>query len=156
MVKSAPATGREKPRVLYIVRNFPQISQTFIRSEIEALQDDYDISVISLSEPNVPYKRCVPFRRIADPATIREVIEELRPHVVHSHYLNQAEIFEALIEGGLQVPFTIRAHSFDTLEEESEIARRASRVVNHDLCLGILSFPFTRPLLENAGIVGEN
>jgi hypothetical protein len=145
----------EKPRVLYIVRNFPQISQTYIKSEIEALQHDYDISVVSLSEPNVPYKRCVPFRRTSDPRAIQEVIEEFRPHVLHSHYLNQTEIFQALIERGLGVPFTIRAHSFDTLSDDSQIANRASPIINHELCLGLLSFPFTRPLLERAGIRRE-
>jgi glycosyltransferase involved in cell wall biosynthesis len=154
--RNEPATVKEKPRVMYIARNFPQISQTYIRSEIEALQAEYEISVISVSEANVAYKRCVPFRKIADPAMIREAIEEFRPHILHSHYLNQSEVFEALIvQQGLNTPFTIRAHSFDTLARDSAMAQRAASVINHDLCLGILSFPFTRPLLENAGIRGE-
>jgi Glycosyl transferase family 2 len=149
-----PETG--KPRVMYIVGAFPQISQTYIRSEIEALQGEYEISVIALSEPNVPYQGCVPFRRMADPAMIREAIEEFRPHVLHGHYLNRSEIFEALIRReGLNVPFTIRAHSFDTLAKGSGFAARAASVVNNDLCLGVLSFPFTRPLLEKAGIRPE-
>ncbi|HKQ04903.1 MAG TPA: hypothetical protein VJ464_07210 [Blastocatellia bacterium] len=154
--RGTQAAEKERPRVMYIARNFPQISQTYIRSEIEALQADYEISVISVSEANVPYKRCVPFRKIADPAMIREAIEEFRPHLLHSHYLNQSEILAALIDQGwLNTPFTIRAHSFDTLARDSEMARRAAAVINHDLCFGILSFPFTRPLLENAGIRGE-
>lgn len=149
-------TGAKKPRVMYLVRNFPQISQTYIRSEIEALQDQYEISVITLTKPNVPYKRCVPYREMSSPGEIREAIEEFRPDVLHSHYLNQSEIFAALIEQeSLSVPFTIRAHSFDTLTGDSAIARKAAAVVNHELCLGILCFPFTRPLLERAGIRGE-
>lgn len=144
-----------KPRVMYVVRNFPQISQTYIRSEIEALQADYEISVVTLTKPNVPYARHVPFREIADPHEVREAIQQFRPDVLHSHYLNQCEIYEALLERGLETPYTFRAHSFDTLTGESALARRAATVINHELCLGVLTFPFTRPLLERAGIRGE-
>ncbi|MEA2720183.1 MAG: hypothetical protein QOJ39_2047 [Candidatus Eremiobacteraeota bacterium] len=146
---------RSKPRVMYIVRNFPQISQTYIRSEIEALQADYEISVITLTNPNVPYTRCVPFRMMSDPAEVWEAIEDFRPDVLHSHYLNQSEMYEPLIARGLNVPFTIRAHSFDTLTGDSPLARQAAPVINHELCLGVLSFPFTRPILEAAGIASE-
>ena len=143
-------------RVLYLVRNFPQISQTYIRSEIEALRTEYEIAVVTLTKPNVPYKRAVPFRLIEDPEKIREAIAEFRPHVLHTHYLNQAAIFQILIEQkGLGIPFTIRAHSFDVLGGDSPMARKAAPIVNHDLCLGVLSFPFTRPLLEQAGILPD-
>ena len=37
-------------RVLYLVHHFPQISETYIRSEIEAVEDECDIRVISLHE----------------------------------------------------------------------------------------------------------
>jgi hypothetical protein len=142
-------------RLMYIVRNFPQISQTYIRSEIEALRDEWEISVVTLTKPNVPYRRHVPFREIADPAEIREAIEEFRPDVLHSHYLNQADTYAALIAQGLRVPFTFRAHSFDTLGPGAELVRRAVPVLNHELCLGVLSFPFTRPFFEAAGVRPE-
>lgn len=149
------AAAAQKPRVMYIVRNFPQISQTYIRSEIEALQDEYEIAVVTLTNPNVPYRRHVPFRQISDPAEVREAIAEFRPDVLHSHYLNQCEIYEALIAQGLDVPFTFRAHSFDTLTGESGLAARAAPVLNHELCLGVLTFPFTRPIFERAGAPSE-
>jgi glycosyltransferase involved in cell wall biosynthesis len=146
----------QRRRILYIVRNFPQISQTYIRSEIEALRGENDICVITLSKPNVPYLNCFPFRQIEEPAAIREAIEEFRPDVLHSHYLNLAGTIQALIDQeGVRIPFTIRAHSFDTLMGDSALARAAAPVVNHELCLGLLSFPFTRPLLEKAGIRPE-
>lgn len=142
-------------RVMYVVRNFPQISQTYIRSEIEALRDDWEISVVTLTKPNLPYARCVPFRVIADPAEIREAIEEFRPDVIHSHYLNQADTLSALIAQGVTVPFTFRAHSFDTLGPGAELVRHAAPLIAHRQCLGVLTFPFTRPIFEAAGILPE-
>jgi hypothetical protein len=151
---AAPPKG-ETPRVMYLVRNFPQVTQTYIRNEIEALKGDHDIRLISLTRPNVPYRRHIPFEQIADPALIRERIEEFRPHVLHSHYLANAEVFERLIDDhGLATPFTFRAHSFDAMGTP-EIARRAARVVGHELCLGVLAYPFTQPLLERAGIAPD-
>lgn len=152
---SAPAksaTPQAKPRVMYIVRNFPQVTQTYIKNEIEALWDEYEISLISLTHPNVPYKRHIPFQRIEDLGLIREQIEEFRPGVLHCHYISNAPTFDALIrEHGLQTPFTIRAHSYDAMAS-SAFAERAEPVINHELCLGVLAYPFTRPLLEGAGI----
>jgi hypothetical protein len=70
-----------------------------------------------------------------------------------------------------QIPFTVRAHSFDSLwqEEKSPFdvtrffsefysprhVRKAVQLVNDDLCLGILAFPFARPRFEKAGIRGD-
>ena len=43
-------------RVTYVVRNFPQASQTYIRSEIEAVVDRYDVSVVTTGTPKAPYR----------------------------------------------------------------------------------------------------
>lgn len=150
-----PPAAMARPRVMYLVRNFPQVTQTYIKNEIQALQADHDISLISLTHPNAPYRRHIPFQQISDPALIREQIEEFRPHVLHSHYLPNTEVFGALIrDHGLTTPFTFRAHSFDAMGSP-DIARQAAAVINHELCLGVLAYPFTRPLLEGAGIAPD-
>jgi len=141
-----------KTRVMYIVRNFPQITQTYIRSEIIALQDDYDISVVTMRKPNIPYLNPYPFREISDLNLLKEAVEDFRPQVLHGHYLDQAHVFADLHAMGVTVPFTLRAHSFDALSADSAMARAAAPIINEDYCLGILSFPFTRPLLVAAGI----
>ena len=41
-----------KPRVLYVLWTFPQLSQTYIKNEIEALTDKYDINVFTAQEPD--------------------------------------------------------------------------------------------------------
>ena len=44
-----------KIRVLYLVKQFPQISETYIRSEIEAVSDECDVRVITFLEADAPY-----------------------------------------------------------------------------------------------------
>jgi hypothetical protein len=147
-----------KRRVLYLLYHFPQISETYVRSEIEAVLQTCEVRVISLNRANAPYRNHVPFTQTDDPAVIREVIEEFRPDVLHTHWLQQIPTlayFAGVYENVLakkQVPFTVRAHSFDVLDAGSPWLREAAPLVNSDLCLGVLSFPFTRPLLERAGI----
>lgn len=34
-----------KPRIAYLLRSYPQISQTYIKTELEAVRDDYEIEI---------------------------------------------------------------------------------------------------------------
>jgi hypothetical protein len=150
-----------KLRVMYIVHHFPQISETYIRSEIEALAQDCDIRVISLHQAKAPYANSAPFQQMEDPDEILTAIDEFQPHVLHSHWLLQTRIlayFGGYFSGSSvrrNIPFTIRAHSFDVLDHGGKYIREAAPMVNSDLCLGIIAFPFTRPLLSAGGIRGE-
>src|SRR5215203_4360556 len=85
-----------KLRVLYVVDQFPQISETYIRSEIEAVSPECDIQVISLREAGAPYHNAVEYRVLRDAGSIREVISEFRPHVLHGHWLQQTRILAYL------------------------------------------------------------
>jgi hypothetical protein len=155
---------------MYILREYPQISQTYIKSEVEVIQDEYEIALISTRKVDIPYKNHAPFRYMDNPVKIREAIEEFRPHLLHTHYLIQTQILGELSKQ-TNIPFTVRAHSFDAIRPgrksifdfiysskrdyiPSQI-RKAVPFINDDLCLGILTFPFTRPLLERAGIHSE-
>jgi glycosyltransferase involved in cell wall biosynthesis len=155
-----------KTRVLYVVRGYPQISQTYIKNELEAVWGDYDVSIVSLKPPDLAYSKHFPYRR-ARTEEVREIVEEVRPDVIHTHYLNQLPIVGpvALATG---TPFTVRAHSFDVLVlrhggllhrvRERVRPGKAAKVrgslgyLSEDLCLGALVLPFTRPLLEAAGV----
>ena len=143
-----------KPRIMYIVHEFPQISQTYIRAELEALIEDYEISVISIHDPDIAYKEHVPFRKITDIGRMREAVEEFKPDILHSHWLQQIR-YLAPLSRETGVPYTIRAHSFDSIRANGippRYMRDAVRHFNSDNCLGILAFPFTRALFEKAGI----
>jgi glycosyltransferase involved in cell wall biosynthesis len=145
-------------RVLYLVHHFPQISETYIRTEIEAVGTECDVRVIALHQADYAHKNHVPYQVTEDPNVIREQIEEFRPDVLHCHWLDQVPTL-AYFAGccgssptRCQTPFTVRAHSFDTLGADEEFLKSLTPILNGDLCLGVLAFPFSRPILERAGI----
>ena len=51
-----------RPRVLVLVREFPQISQTYIKNELETLARDYELRIIALGPANVAEPEHLPFR----------------------------------------------------------------------------------------------
>jgi glycosyltransferase involved in cell wall biosynthesis len=143
-----------KPRILYIVKNYPQLSQTYIKNEIKALRNDYEIHIVALSSPNVPDPDHFPFRKISDQAGLVAAVRELKPQILHSHYLVFADLLAAVAtETG--TPFTIRSHSFDTIVTGNAMPRHLremGRLLGTDLCLGVLCFPFVRPQLQALGV----
>ena len=157
-----------KPRVMYVLSQYPQISETYIKTEIDALRDDYEIRVISIDGADLPYKNCYPYRQISDPAQICEAIEEFRPHVLHAHWIIFNTRTLADMARKTNTPFTIRAHSFDSIWKKPPLLDRvrgknlapthildAVPLVNDDLCLGVLAFPFVLPHFEKVGMRGD-
>ncbi len=140
----------DKIRVMYVVSEFPQISQTYIRTEIEAIRGECDVLVIGLGKPNLAYRNPAPHRILTKRHLILDAIEEFRPHVLHSHYLYNLGIL-SYIARKTGIPYTVRAHSFDVLPEPAKQIRDAVPLLNDELCLGVLTFPFTRPALERIG-----
>ena len=83
-------------RILYILAEYPQISQTYIESELKAIRDDCEVRLISLKKPNLTYSGHSKYRCLTDPDQICEVIDDFRPNVLHSHYLTQTEFVASL------------------------------------------------------------
>lgn len=153
--------------MLYVLKDYAQVSQTYIESEIRALAEDYDLRVVALHRPDVATVDAFPHEHVGAERNgterLDEIVREFRPHVLHAHYLSSCELLLALARRH-DLPFTIRAHSFDVmiappkpknLRAEQRRMRRNARLANDERCLGVLSFPFTRPLLEAAGLRGE-
>lgn len=159
-----------KTRVMYLLWGYPQSSQTYIKTELETVRENYDIKILSThqSEADAPYRNHMPYEHIEDTASLRRAIEEFRPDVLHAHWLHQLETVGELAKL-TDTPFTLRSHSFDTLMRDQPKKSRfhlGSRkkeslpwrvrdsvsYANDDLCLGILCFPFSRPLFEQAGV----
>lgn len=161
-----------KLRILYIVETYPQISQTYIKSEVEAIGEEYEVDIISLQKPDLAYNNHRAYRRLADSIRISEAIDEFRPDVLHTHYLTLTS-FVADLAKKKNIPFTVRTHSFDTCWATRftslrgrvrrhfpkaglpPFVRRAVPLVNADLCFGILAFPFLRAYLERSGFQAE-
>ncbi len=162
-----------KARIAYLLRSYPQISQTYIKTELEAVRDDYEIEITCLKPANFAYTHHAPYRILAEASAIRERIEAFAPAAMHIHFLNQLERVGPLARQ-LGIPFTVRAHSFDSLAlrprglgsrlahrlsaegrarlRKDGAIRRAVAWLNDEHCLGALIFPFARPLLEAAGV----
>lgn len=172
------ASTRIKPKVLMVLKEYPQISQTYIKTEIEALEKDYDLTIVTRRGPDVPYKNHRPFRQVERLEEIREIAEDVKPDVLHTHYLVELPYIGDLAQATGR-PFTVRAHSFDTIAlrrknlrgrakqyaawlrwgapplEKTEKFRKGLRAMESDYCLGVLSFPCTRPWLEAVGVPGK-
>ncbi|MBW4647120.1 MAG: hypothetical protein KME06_00235 [Kastovskya adunca ATA6-11-RM4] len=162
----------KKASVMYIIRGYPQISQTYVKTELEAIHDDYDVTIVSRKPSNVPYQNHFPYHHLTKQDAIRELVEQVKPDVIHTHYLNQLEFVGSLAEK-MGIPFTVRSHSYDTmalrkknwkgrirevLERNTPQFQKVAKIkqnlhwANHELCLGILSFPFARQYMEKAGV----
>lgn len=171
---SASGSNANKMRVLYVLWTFPQLSQTYIKNEIEALADDYDIDVVALKKPNLPYETRQSYSTEPKLSGIVDKIRAFRPHVLHTHWLNMAPVMERLAKK-TGIPYTIRAHSFDILGRAERYSRADAflkwlkgkpnfrgfapeHVVNNlnaPWCLGALTYPFARTRLEEAGVAPD-
>jgi glycosyltransferase involved in cell wall biosynthesis len=143
---------------MYIVECYPAITETYIQSEIDALRDDYEIRISALQKAEYPNQSHHPSYEIADPARMLEAIEEFRPHVLHTHWLVNVPLLGELARR-TGVPFTVRAHSFDGIWNETEgippLIIDLTSILNSDLCLGVIGFPFMRKNFERAGLRSE-
>jgi hypothetical protein len=138
-------------RVLYILKQYPQLSETYVKAEIEAIREDCTVLVVGLANADLPYKNHAAYRIEADWGRIEEIIREFRPHVLHSHWLYNLWTMEHFARK-TNTPYTIRAHSFDVLIDPVKHFKGSAHLINDDLCLGVLTFPFGRAPLEQAGI----
>jgi glycosyltransferase involved in cell wall biosynthesis len=138
-------------RIMYVLHGYPQASQTYIKTELEAVSRDYDVRIVSTHQEEVtaPYRNHLPYDFEPDLDRVRGLIEDFRPHVLHSHHLREIKRVAGLArETG--VPFTIRSHSFDVLRKPKRISN-VMELIEDDLCLGIIAFPFAAPLFVERG-----
>jgi hypothetical protein len=144
-----------KPRVLYVLVQYPQLSETYIRAEIAAIEAGFDVEIISLTPADYPYRDFFPFKLLSTREAIQREIERFRPHVLHTHWLHtQLELVIGLARDN-DTPFTVRAHSFDTLFAPPGVPGALAHAVeglNSELCLGVLALPFSVQNLIRAGI----
>ena len=139
-------------RVLTILERYPQLSETYISTELRTLWARHDVSIIALQPPDLAQQEHLPYQLIRrDHARLLEAARSLRPQVLHSHYLVQAPRMHRVAEA-LRVPYTIRTHSYDILRASPDELRAWAGYVNDERCLGILAFPFLKPRLVEAGM----
>ena len=145
-------------RISYLVLQYPQLSESYASTEMRAVQPEYELDVISLRPADVESEAAVPFVIEGDETKILERMRAFRPDVIHTHWLGNHLGLACRVARKLDVPLSIRAHSFDVLwawpprkRLERWFARReTSKPIAQNLdflrseaCLGILTFPFS-------------
>lgn len=143
-----------RPRVLCLLQRYPQLSETYVKTELEALAPDFALEILGCHPVDLPDPEHLPFELAESWHEVVNAIRAFKPRVIHSHYLVFADfVFQAAVLTG--VPFTIRAHSFDTAWPEGDPIpphlAALGPIASHALCLGILAFPYSLPTLERAG-----
>ena len=155
-----------KPKVMYILGHYPQISETYIQAEIEAVSEQYEVIIIALNDVNnddsiTQYKHHNPYIVAEGFDRLCYAIEMFKPQLLHTHWLIRLSIVSAAAKK-YDIPFTMRAHSFDTMPSSSpnsnsfqwhKIAQKViPQTTQNELCLGVLAYPFSRPYLESNGV----
>lgn len=145
-----------KPRVLYVLQEYPQVSETYIANELEALWDACEIRIVARTEASAGYRNHFPFTLIPreDRDRLYAFAEAFRPDLVHAHYLHNAVTAHNLAVR-LRAGFTLRLHSFDVLKPKAETLPLSVQAINARACLGALTFPFTVERMLAAGVRPE-
>jgi glycosyltransferase involved in cell wall biosynthesis len=100
----------ERVRVLYLLFQYPQLTESYVRWEIDYMRRrGVEIEVwTELSETPAPFETDVPIHR----GRVEDAIARFRPHLAHVHWLNVVpRVRDAVMRAGL--PITARGHSFD-------------------------------------------
>lgn len=139
-------------RVLVVLERYPQLSETYISTELRALWPKHELSIIAQRPADLPQTTYLPYELVGnDVAKLLNSARSFRPDVIHGHYLHQSALLNRLA-ANLGTPYTIRTHSYDVLGPSVEQLRRWSEFINMPRCLGVLAFPFLTKKLTEAGI----
>lgn len=110
LIHQKNAQPQKRPlKVLYALWHYPQLSESYVRCEIQAaLKLGVEIEVWSEEDVAAPYESEVPFHR----GSLETVIQKFHPDVVHTHWLHVARQQSAVVtQAGL--PMTVRGHGFE-------------------------------------------
>jgi glycosyltransferase involved in cell wall biosynthesis len=96
-------------RVLYLLHSYPQLSETYVRTEIEYMRRrGVHVEVWSWHPPMRPYPSTVPVHR----GSLAEALERCRPDILHVHWLCIGKDALPLAQRA-GVPVTYRGHGFE-------------------------------------------
>lgn len=152
-------------KVLYILYIYPQLSETYIMVEINALiKAGYEVKVISLKAADKPTESPVEYTVTNDMTQIMAIAKGFNPDVIHTHWIDRQLRVVYKVAKALNIPYTIRSHSFDVLWRASKLIQRLRwmgrnmvfrPIINDPLCRGVLAFPFAKEHLVRTGFKAE-
>jgi hypothetical protein len=105
-----PLAGtKRRPRVLYALWQYPQLSETYMETEIRCMRRwGVHVEIWRETTPASPHRASVPIHD----GTLADAARRVQPDVIHVHWLNFAAAQQATL-GDLGVPVTIRLHGFE-------------------------------------------
>jgi len=99
-------------RVLYLVWHYPQLSESYIETEIRTMRRwGVEVAVWAETRAVSPYPSDLPLFRGA----VEAAVSAFRPDILHVHWLSFALGLGVLLQGHA-LPLTVRAHGFETSE----------------------------------------
>ena len=108
-----PRHLRTSLRILYVVWHYPQLSETYIETEIRRLLDwGVHIEVWRETDVAAPHPPSAPVHS----GSLEEAVRMSRPDLIHMHWLNFA-LKQGELLSTLGLPVTVRLHGFDTTRE---------------------------------------
>lgn len=137
-------------KILYILPSYPQISETYMETEIRALSTRFAVEILTRGKPDLTYTNHHPYTVVKEVPDLIAAARAARPDVIHSHYTLMIPTV-AQVAQALDVPYTIRSHSFDVFGPASTKLPEHRPAVNSGLCAGVLGFPPTLDLFASAG-----
>ncbi|HTL56091.1 MAG TPA: glycosyltransferase [Candidatus Limnocylindrales bacterium] len=106
--------------IVYVLRVFPKISETFIASELAELRRrGIDLRILSLLPPRGDLIHDIVSRAGLDKITCYEpkdfpaVLREFRPQLLHAHFATEATAAAIELATEERLPFTFTAHGYD-------------------------------------------
>jgi len=95
--------------VLYALWHYPQLSESYVRTEIAAVRKmGVEVEVWSEEDVSAPFSSDVPVHR----GTLRDALALVKPDLVHAHWLDMAEKYSADVQAA-GLPLTVRGHGFE-------------------------------------------
>jgi glycosyltransferase involved in cell wall biosynthesis len=96
-------------KVLYALWHYPQLSETYIEAEIQAVKKmGVDVEVWSETGVAAPYETNV----IVHHGSLQDALRLVKPDVIHTHWTPLSGKYDAILREA-KIPTTVRAHEFD-------------------------------------------
>jgi glycosyltransferase involved in cell wall biosynthesis len=107
--RRAGANGAAPLKVLYALWHYPQLSESYVRTEIDAVRKmGVDVEICAEEAGAAPFESETPIHYDG----VRAAIDRFRPDVVHTHWLSYGDSYgNQLGQSGL--PLTVRGHGFE-------------------------------------------
>jgi glycosyltransferase involved in cell wall biosynthesis len=133
-----PAHLKGPLRVLYAVWHYPQLSETYIETELRCLRRwGVDVEVWRAEGVASPYPTDIPIHCGA----LEDAVKAVRPDLIHVHWAGFAlQQAEALAKTGL--PVTLRMHGFDITADSFRA------LLDNEWLRGVYAFPAQLALLS--------